>query len=939
MKNILKEGIWIFVATSLAACVSLLYNLFPLHVASPSIMAEPQKAVTALVGLAISIAVSYAAGLLLDPEDDAALTDDKPTTLTKRGSYVTWHMGRRRIGPLLAWAGERKTHKESMGGGKGSGGGGKQTIYSESGWHQICVGPCQSLSAVYQGGKKIFEGPITPDSHPSGTEVNLGKEGRFNIYWGESDQERNEWLGDADRVGITSRWPGLCYAMWTSKRLGTSPVWPMIEYVIERRPEAGILTDSDAYFSSGYTFPADPPVSANIYDIFTGAEGTGYLEFTGDLTKDFSPSNKIQLWDAGGFVRDEFILDIDVEIRDTNPDPNLYNWAKFTKVYITDGVSAGDASLVAMHRYDIDAEVGANPAHAIAEMLFADWPRGLGLDQDYWDIDSLEELGVLFSAQTGGEGLWSSWFVKEGKNASTALAEGLQDLGVLLPIDTASGKATFKPVRQPTSVDYTIEQDMILDPLPTREVNLGETQATAMLFEFVDQTLNWKTMTLFISDDGIAEYATRQDAKTVPINIVDHYETANDIAERRSQEMLAGGSVIKLMLSRWARTILPGDVLSVYDFEEPLRVLSVKFNPDKGAVEVQCIPDYYGVSLSSFLPNTGGGATTFSPVEADLFQIVEVPETLRAGASTTAINVMRIRAHNQITSSAIYLSDEDSSYDLLGNQDLYDTGGTLTEALADDTLHIIDEGPTFTAVGPDIAEVLDLSASPNLWRTGRQKAVINGEIFFLQKITAIPGSGDEYRLDGLIRARYDTRKEAHSIGDTVFIQFDKEPKLFTDTIFSPGNDIYVKSQPSGGAGVLPLGHIIRDSEELYGKAKVPPAPENLRLTAPFRGVKAFQTGQDLTFTWTWYSNSGAGFRDFGDPQADEEVEDQAFLQFMTVGDVVKRETLTSDSSYEYTNATMISDFGLEPSSFKVRISIIRNGWQSSTETITVEKVS
>ncbi len=63
------------------------------------------------------------------------------------------------------------------------------------------------------------------------------------------------------------------------------------------------------------------------------------------------------------------------------------------------------------------------------------------------------------------------------------------------------------------------------------------------------------------------------------------------------------------------------------------------------------------------------------------------------------------------------------------------------------------------------------------------------------------------------------------------------------------------------------------------------------------------------------------------------------MRFMTIGGDVKREELTSNSSYTYTNANLVSDFGSEPSSFQVEVSVIRNGWQSDTETITVEKVS
>ncbi len=405
----LKELPWLLASAAAACCLSVAHYLLPSEIPASQ---EPVLAVTSLTGLAIGIALAYAASLFLEKKENSPVVDDKPTTLSKRGSYITWHIGRRRIGPWWAgpeadapprraWAGQRQPPA------------GNQVVYHENAWHQLCVGPCESLRGIYQGGKLIFDGPITQDSHPSGSEVNLGKEGKFTIYWGEEDQPVNNYLGNSDRVGISSRWPGMCYVVWKSKRLGPSPHWPMMEYVLERKPKESILSDSDAWFEPDYTFPATPNMAV-IYSYSTGGEGSGYLEVASDQSYQFDPSDKVQLWDSSSFVRDEFILDLEYE-QVNHGTPSSPDWRVHTKFYITGGVSVGDASLVSIRRYTLNAEVGVNPAHAIADMLFATWPYGLGLDQDYWDMDSLEDMGELFSEQTGGEGLWTSWLAADGK--------------------------------------------------------------------------------------------------------------------------------------------------------------------------------------------------------------------------------------------------------------------------------------------------------------------------------------------------------------------------------------------------------------------------------------------------------------------------------------------------------------------------------------------
>src|SRR5690606_27644871 len=129
---------------------------------------------------------------------------------------------------------------------------------------------------------------------------------------------------------------------------------------------------------------------------------------------------------------------------------------------------------------------------------------------------------------------------------------------------------------------------------------------------------------------------------------------------------------------------------------------------------------------------------------------------------------------------------------------------------------------------------------------GRQVAVIGEEVFFLRKLTAV--SGSTYRLDGLIRARYDTDRQAHAIGAKVFICKFDEILALTDPLLTPGASLYVKAQPYAATG-LSLASVSAINKTLYGKGLVPPPPCGLRVTAPAKGVAAYRTGQDVTFAW------------------------------------------------------------------------------------------
>src|SRR5262245_42699119 len=173
----------------------------------------------------ISLAASY---YLSRPKGEKSIArDDKPTTLASRGAFLPYLLGRRRVGAIVCWAGSRFTAKESLGsGGKGSSKK-KQTqiIYFESAMHALCVGPVFKLHRIWLDGAEGFNRTIDAISHPSGSTIDLGSQGSFQIYWGHHNQPTNTYLGDAGRIGITSSWPFVCYILWRDKRLGTVPRW------------------------------------------------------------------------------------------------------------------------------------------------------------------------------------------------------------------------------------------------------------------------------------------------------------------------------------------------------------------------------------------------------------------------------------------------------------------------------------------------------------------------------------------------------------------------------------------------------------------------------------------------------------------------------------------------------------------------------------------
>lgn len=894
--------------------------------------------------MALSFALSYLAGRLLAKKSGLKVDDDKPTTLTTRGSYLNYVLGRRRVGPAFCWAGDREIKKEkASGGGKGSGSSQKVEIFYEAGLHVLCSnGPVWALHQILQNGQVIFDGPITADSHPSGSTVNLGKEGSFVIYWGEEDQPTNAFLGNASRIGITSRWPFHCYIVWNKKRLGNNPQWSVIDYIIERRPQISetILTSTPAYYEPTRALTGP---SASVVGFSNGLEGTGYFQFAGDQTQEFRNGRQVRL--TGNSFADG---DYDVlrsttlqVVTGTHPLTGLSIYATHTRVYIYGGVSGGNSSGT-MQAYVEQDDDGLNHAHCIAEILFSEWPQGVSLatdDEEPWDIPSLEALGLDAEA----DGLRASYVGVNGEKANAALAAFIQDMGTLLPIDTSSGLLSFVMVRQPSGTLPELLEGALVT-LPELEKDHGERPVDRLVFKFQDRQHSYGDMTIAIDDDGQASYQENQRSRVVDIPTTVHFPSAAVIAERRSQEDLAGAGVITIDGARGARELIPGQALIVEGVPDILRVLGVQMDPLTSAVKLKATIDYYGSRKSDFQNQQGGGIPSLFDIAPDeSFEIVEVPAYLLNGDPMTVI-VPRIRAHAQVISADLWISRDDSTYTLSETDFNVQTGGTLDAQLDSTGDMYLAVGPTITALGPDIGTVLDLSGDATNWLLGRQLCVIvsdaGTEICFLAGVTALGGS--TYQLNGLVRARYDTVQLTHPASAKVFIFENTSIEFIQDILLSPGEDLYAKTQPTASAGQIPLSSVSPASTILHGKGVVPMDPVALQVTAPHAQVNAYATGQDLSVLWSYRSTvlpkTGAGMQPAGNATAVSPVAGSFTVEFLTTGNALKRTVSQSTTSYTYSNANLVADFGSEPSAYKVRVTQINGGYASDPIEVTIVKV-
>lgn len=893
-----------------------------------------------LIEVVIVIGLSLLAQELLKKKPKSPIQDDKPTTLTIRGSYITWICGIRMVGPVFAWAGDRRKEKHKVDGAGKGGEPPKQDIWYESGWHLLSVGPCQKMHSIVEAGKVIFEGPITQLSHPSGTTVDLGKSGSFVIYWGEDTQPINTFLGDSTRVGISSRWPNCCYVQWTKKRLGTSAFWPVLTYEMERQPTTSIVTGSSGWYeptatSTGITAPIVAVVASNNPDI-------GYLQIRGDFTQELDADQPIQL--TGNAIADGQyqVRRAVLVLFQIGTYPNGYpRKEQRTNVFLDTGTfGANVAGTIGTFTFAKDD--GANIAHAISELLFAPFPLGLSLstgEPEPWDIPSLIEWGI--EAETEG---WRSSLVSvDGEFASAILANALQDYGTLVPFDTSTGFILFNRVRQPVGILPNISVDLEGEDLPEIESYLGERKVDRMVFTFTDREHGYSDMTIAVDEDGQIYYTEYAKARTVGISSTIHFDTAAKLTELRSQEELAGAGAFKIISSREARILLPGQAIVSDSFDEVLRVINVGWDPLSEQTILSVFPDFYGVRKSDFITSPGGGNTNFNDPAINVEgMFLEIPEQLLS-IEEMFIVAPQIRAHNQISESIINISRDDSTYTEWGTESGFAAGGVLDVALSATSATSLATGPTFTIEGPDLSGVLDLSADPVNFGLGRQLAVISSsagiEICFVEKITSL--SGTQARLDGLLRARYDTRKLTHPIGAQVFIFQDTTLTQIDDALLVPTEDLYLKAQPIAASGTIPLSGVPAFGALLRGKGLVPINPEALHVRAPFMGSPSYRTGDDVTVAWAWSSafskSTGAGFQNSGAATGTPNLKGSFKVELLTNAlTVVSTQTLTV-ATVTFLAATLAAG-PITNSTFKVRITHQYNGYSSDPVTLTITHV-
>jgi len=233
-----------------------------------------------LVKLAMAVASSaysyYANKKMMDDRKKKPTSDDRPTTTTTRGAYLPLLIGRRRLGPIVAWVVDRQTVGETV---------------TETAGHLLCVGPASRIYRIFENGKIIFSQQLERYSGTSGTlsgsTFNTSNGRSFTIYWGENLPPAS---GAPPELG--SELPRVCYIVWTALELEGN-LWPEFTYDIGVDP----LPNGDGIGTSIVGSPPEVGDYEDIQDTQNGFPGANYVEILGDHSAEYTGANALIRFD------------------------------------------------------------------------------------------------------------------------------------------------------------------------------------------------------------------------------------------------------------------------------------------------------------------------------------------------------------------------------------------------------------------------------------------------------------------------------------------------------------------------------------------------------------------------------------------------------------------------------------------------------------------
>lgn len=392
--------------------------------------------------------------------------------------------------------------------------------------------------------------------------------------------------------------------------------------------------------------------------------------------------------------------------------------------------------------------------------------------------------------------------------------------------------------------------------------------------------------------------------------------TTNENAVRAGSEQLRRESYpfaqISFPANRHAFRYDPGDVFRFSYAEYGIsnmvcRVVQIQEEgPESEVINITVIEDVYAVALAiteySGPTNYAKPQETYPVTPFTKQKIIEAPYVVTQDDSVQMLPIAA-RENTPDLGFGIYMSmDNGASYVPVIRSDTLYPHGKLDASYPESALLIDDEGIVVNLDNEDDIGVIESETFTNAL-AGANVALLGDEIICFQNIEPITET--QYRISGIIRARYGTDRAAHPRHTSIFFFGSNLPTPFSHQETAAGSIRYFKFVPDNIKNTAEISDCIQMMLILEGKAATPYKPVN--LTANGNGFAA-RYDDDIVLAWSPRKRgSGAGLGSPGIILADA-AHEGLFTVEVYVDDLLVRTVDAIDAAtWTYTEAMNLED--------------------------------
>lgn len=475
-------------------------------------------------------------------------------------------------------------------------------------------------------------------------------------------------------------------------------------------------------------------------------------------------------------------------------------------------------------------ETGVSPAYLVWVALTAERPWGAGIDPSLIDKTSLDQ----WASDAATEELPVNMLLGEGDTAGTVLQALGRDHGYFFR--QLGSRLTFKPLRKPTGSVAQADSTRVRGrPRPKRAGREGS--PNRRIFAFPDRLNRFTRNTVEIVSNGVAArlggFVDTEDQIDTAID----KEIASKVASIRATYSRQIDNEVRFKGFRDFENLRPGDLVDLPNGRR-IRIGNMLLDPVVGEVDIEGVEGLMTELVITSVSSDEGGQVVLD-VEVD--PRVAIVDLTTINDDEAAIGVLRLRAHEQISQTELYLSADGGAYtlvqsdtppalggdldtgesipsipstwaattayvlndivvptdprDSLGLQMRCTTAGTSagTEptwataqaATTNDgsavwTAEAVDTGPVFRPESPDYTQAQDLTGDDVAWANEAQYAIFtDGSVVSLQRIAAVAATD---RADSTV---YATNSEIIPLGVTTGLVYVNEGASGTSSATEP----------------------------------------------------------------------------------------------------------------------------------------------------------